>query len=249
MKKKVTSFVLLLLAVFALSSCNTQNNAAEGSFSSVTVSQSQTEMKTEALTSAGDESGLTSKISETATEATSPSSEISSSEKTETKQTVSTSKEETTVTETILTSSERTASYCTVTIDCRNAKKNLSKLKKSKRAFVPESGYILKNAEVEVLDGDTAFDVFKRACAQNVCTDNCKYCQKNHIQAEYSFTPAYNSYYIEGIHQLYEKDCGSLSGWMFSVNGTFPDVASSAFEVKAGDSITFAYTVSMGDDL
>ena len=28
-----------------------------------------------------------------------------------------------------------------------------------------------------------------------------------------SKTPIYNSAYIEGIHNLYEFDCGSLSGW------------------------------------
>ena len=98
-------------------------------------------------------------------------------------------------------------------------------------------------------EGESAFDALKRACKENVCTDNCEYCKKGGIQLEFSFTPAYKSYYIEGIHQLYEKDCGSFSGWMFSVNGKFSDASSSEYLLKAGDKITFAYTASMGDDL
>lgn len=141
------------------------------------------------------------------------------------------------------------APVCFVTIDCRNIKNNLSSLKKEKKAFVPQSGYILKDARVPFEEGESAFDALKRACKENVCTDNCEYCQKGGIQLEFSFTPAYKSYYVEGIHQLYEKDCGSFSGWMFSVNGKFSDVSSSEYLLKAGDKVTFAYTVSMGDDL
>lgn len=138
---------------------------------------------------------------------------------------------------------------CFLTIDCRNLLKNADNLKKSKRQFVPKSGYILKNVPVELKKGETAFDILKRGCKENVCTDSCKYCQKGGIQLEFSFTPAYQSYYVEGIHQLYEKDCGTLSGWMYNVNGKYPDVSSSVYEVKSGDVITFAYTASMGDDL
>ena len=138
---------------------------------------------------------------------------------------------------------------CFVTIDCKNIKNNLSSLKKGKKAFVPQSGYILKDARVPFEEGESAFDALKRACKENVCTDNCEYCKKGGIQLEFSFTPAYKSYYVEGIHQLYEKDCGSFSGWMFSVNGKFSDASSSEYLLKAGDKITFAYTASMGDDL
>ena len=141
------------------------------------------------------------------------------------------------------------APVCFVTIDCKNIKNNLSSLKKGKKAFVPQSGYILKDARVPFEEGESAFDALKRACKENVCTDNCEYCQKGGIQLEFSFTPAYKSYYVEGIHQLYEKDCGSFSGWMFSVNGKFSDASSSEYLLKAGDKITFAYTASMGDDL
>ena len=34
------------------------------------------------------------------------------------------------------------------------------------------------------------------------------------IQLEFSYTPLYASYYIEGINHLYEFDVGPESGWM-----------------------------------
>lgn len=143
----------------------------------------------------------------------------------------------------------KSVNTCFVTIRCETVRNNLSSLKKGKEAFVPKSGVILDKTEVEFKNGESAFDVIKRACSENVCTDNCKYCRKGGIQLEYNFTPAFGSYYVEGIHQLYEKDCGSMSGWMFSVNGEFPTDSSSSYAVKKGDDIVFAYTCDMGDDI
>ena len=97
--------------------------------------------------------------------------------------------------------------------------------------------------------GDTAFTVLRRACEQNVCTDNCQYCRSGGIQLEYVYTPGFETYYVEGIHQIYEKDCGVQSGWMFKVNGQFPLEGASSVSVKAGDRIVFCFTCDMGDDV
>ena len=141
------------------------------------------------------------------------------------------------------------AKTCTVRIECKTIYDNLNKLKAGKADFVPKSGVILEDAAVELKEGDTAFAVLKRACAEHVCTDNCQYCRANGIQIEYTFTPVFETYYIEGIHQIYEKDCGTMSGWMFSVNGRFPEEGASSIPVSAGDRIVFCYTCDMGDDV
>ena len=73
--------------------------------------------------------------------------------------------------------------------------------------------------------------------------------QKNNIHMEFSFTPLYNSSYIEGIANIYEFDCGELSGWMYSVNGWFPNYGISRYKVSDGDSIEFHYTCDLGADL
>ena len=69
------------------------------------------------------------------------------------------------------------------------------------------------------------------------------------IQISSKYTPLYNSYYVEGINQLYELDCGKNSGWMYSVNGTFPNYGASAYKPKDGDVILWVYTCDLGNDV
>ena len=130
---------------------------------------------------------------------------------------------------------------CTVSICCDKLVGNEA-LNKAKQTFVPADGYILHETSVACTEGETVFDVLKRACKDNVCTDNCAYCQADGIQIEYAYTPVYGTYYIEGIHNLYEKDCGSMSGWVFLVNGQSASMGCSEIEVADGDTIEWTYT-------
>ena len=246
MKRSIT-LLLSVLMLFSFAACkgeNTTQTEPLSSGSSSTASALQSASSSAASTTAASTTAESTTAASTtaASKAASTTAASTTAEKTTAKKTEA----ETQKTE---PETAESAPVCFVTIDCRNIKNNLSSLKKGKKAFVPQSGYILKDARVPFEEGESAFDALKRACKENVCTDNCEYCKKGGIQLEFSFTPAYKSYYVEGIHQLYEKDCGSFSGWMFSVNGKFSDASSSEYLLKAGDKITFAYTASMGDDL
>ena len=110
-------------------------------------------------------------------------------------------------------------------------------LKSTKAEFVPSDGWILYPSEVSFTPGDTAFDVLKNACNQAG------------IQMSSRYTPLYGSYYIEGINQIYEFDCGANSGWMFSVNGWFPNYGCSEYTVEDGDKIEWKYTCDLGSDV
>lgn len=138
---------------------------------------------------------------------------------------------------------------CTISICCIKAAENKSMLKSGKELFLPSNGYILGNTEVEFQSGETVFDVFKRVCAGNICTDKCEYCLNGGIQFESSYNPGFDNYYIEGIHQIYEKDCGPMSGWMYKVNGVFPNYGCSSYYLQNGDRIEFVYTCDLGADL
>lgn len=138
---------------------------------------------------------------------------------------------------------------CTISIDCSTILDNMSKLKNGKEFFVPSDGKILKTVTIEFEQGETVFDILKRACANNHCSGNCQYCQSSGIQLEYSYSAGYDSYYVEGIHQIYEKDCGSKSGWMFKVNGVYPNYGCSSYKVKNGDKIEWLYTCDLGEDI
>ncbi|WP_293973184.1 DUF4430 domain-containing protein [uncultured Ruminococcus sp.] len=126
---------------------------------------------------------------------------------------------------------------CSFSISCATVLDNMDILDKSKKEIIPDDGWILKPVTVNFNEGESVFDVLKQVC------------RDNKIQLEFSFTPIYNSAYIEGINNLYEFDCGSLSGWMYEVNDWFPNYGCSRYEVKNGDVIEWQYTCSLGADI
>ena len=129
-------------------------------------------------------------------------------------------------------------STCTITIRCDTILSNMGDLDPGKVEFVPGDGVILAPVTVEFDQGETVFDVLQRVCSTAG------------IQLEYSWTPMYNSYYIEGINQLYEFDCGSESGWMYKVNGWFPNYGCSSYTLADGDTIEWHYTCKgLGTDV
>lgn len=132
---------------------------------------------------------------------------------------------------------EPQAKTCTININCSTILNNMDKLKEEKKGIVPANGVILSGCEIEVQEGDSVYDVLVRACQQN----------KIHMDADY--TPAYGSAYIKGIANLYERDCGSLSGWTYRVNGVLPSVGCSSYDANEGDVIEFLYTCDLGADV
>lgn len=126
---------------------------------------------------------------------------------------------------------------CTISISCSTILNHMDWLDPEKTELVPQDGWILKPQKVAFHEGESAFDVLKRVCRE----------QKIHM--EFSETPAYNSAYIEGINNLYEFDCGELSGWKYKVNDWYPNYGSSRYELKDGDVICWVYTCELGADL
>lgn len=127
---------------------------------------------------------------------------------------------------------------CTITIVCDTIFDNLSALDQEKMPYVPRDGVILPETTVSFSTGDTVFEVLQKVCTATG------------LQLEYSWTPLYDSYYIEGINHLYEFDCGFESGWMYKVNDWFPNYGCSAYSLKDGDAIVWCYTcVGLGADV
>ena len=127
---------------------------------------------------------------------------------------------------------------CTIKIVCDTILDNMSDLEPGKEGYVPSSGTILGTTSVTFYEGETVFEVLKRVC------------DSAGIQLEYAWTPMYDSYYIEGINHLYEFDCGSGSGWMYKVNGWFPNYGCSSYYLEDGDTIVWCYTCNgLGADV
>jgi len=98
-----------------------------------------------------------------------------------------------------------------------------------------ESGVILAPSEVEVQKGDSVMDLLKRIT------------RKHKIQMEFKGIGSFT--YVEGIDNLYEYDNGAESGWMYRVNGEFPDEGAGSYTVNPGDQIEWLYTLDLGKDI
>lgn len=112
--------------------------------------------------------------------------------------------------------------YCTYTIDCSSVLDHLDDLESNYQ--VPSNG-IIYSQTVEIEEGDTVMSILKRT---GVSTD-------------------ISLGYVKGIDGLYEFDCGSESGWTYSVNGTKPSVGASKYSVSEGDVIKWIYVVSRSE--
>lgn len=101
--------------------------------------------------------------------------------------------------------------------------------------LIPDDGIILDTTTFTAAEGDTVYDVLMQAIrAEHIPLDN---------------RGAKGAAYIAGINALYEFDYGELSGWMYRVNGVFPDVGCESYRVSNGDRIEWLYTTDIGKDL
>ena len=126
---------------------------------------------------------------------------------------------------------------CTFSITCETILDNMDQCAEGKKVLVPSDGVLLAETTVHFSQGESVFDVLQRVC------------RENRVHLEASWTPMYNSAYVEGIGNLYEFDVGKLSGWMFSVNGWFPNYGCSRYQLKDGDIVHWVYTCDLGHDV
>ncbi|PWW04760.1 prenyltransferase/squalene oxidase-like repeat protein [Paenibacillus cellulosilyticus] len=95
-----------------------------------------------------------------------------------------------------------------------------------------EKGTILAAKRVELQSGDTAYTVLARELSGKVRS-----------------TGSGATLYVQGIDGLSEFDRGPDSGWMYSVNGVFPNYSAGSYTLKANDVVAWRYTKDLGCDL
>lgn len=127
----------------------------------------------------------------------------------------------------------------TVEIRCDAVSENMDLLEnKAAKEYIPKDGTILAKTTYKGTSDQSVFDALNDTC------------RNNDIHIEYNYTPAYKSYYVEGINYLYEFDCGQQSGWMFKVNDQFQNYGCSSCYLKDGDEIVWLYTCGgLGQDI
>ncbi|MDD4715441.1 MAG: DUF4430 domain-containing protein [Oscillospiraceae bacterium] len=134
-------------------------------------------------------------------------------------------------------SPEAKAQTCTLSVTCKTILSNTSRFNPDTLEALPPGGVIFPAAKVTFYPGETVFHILQREM------------KKAGIPMEFSAVPIYHSNYIEGIGNIYEFDCGELSGWMYQVNGTFPNYGCSRYLLKEGDVVDLIYTCDLGRDV
>lgn len=125
--------------------------------------------------------------------------------------------------------------YCSLSIDCITILSNMDQLTRGKEGLVPSDGILLGKTQVKYEEGDTVYTLLKRELQS----------RKMHFE----FQGSGSSAYLAGLCNLYEQDCGKLSGWEFTVNGTFPSVGLGVYKLSPGDTVALRYTCDLGNDI
>ena len=126
---------------------------------------------------------------------------------------------------------------CYLTISCSTILENMEDLTEGKEGLVPENGLIFPRTPIALSEGETVFTLLQKVT------------QDNKIHMAFHVVPMYDSAYIEGLGNLYEFDCGPNSGWMYCVNGVYPDYGVSKYDIQENDEIELNYTCDLGRDL
>lgn len=73
------------------------------------------------------------------------------------------------------------------------------------------------------------------------------YCENNSIQIGYTGSGQF--VYVSSINGIKEKSEGPSSGWMYKVNGTFPDVSAGKYKLSSNDTLEWVFTKDGGKDV
>ncbi len=96
-------------------------------------------------------------------------------------------------------------------------------------------GDIVEEMNAALQSGDTAFTLLKRVVGNKG------------ISIDYIGSGA--TLYVQAIDGLGEFDGGPLSGWMYSVNGVYPDHSAGTYYLNDGDVLRWRYTKDLGHDI
>ena len=119
---------------------------------------------------------------------------------------------------------------CTISISCTDVLNHMDQLDPAKAGLIPSSGYLMGTTTITVTEGETVYDVLRRACSNAGIPLDAN---------------PYGSAYVRGINNLYEFDCGSISGWKYSVNGVYPSYGCSSYVLQEGDSIQWTFLTGL----
>lgn len=93
---------------------------------------------------------------------------------------------------------------------------------------IPENGIVIERCEVWLSEGDTAYDALTQAARE----------QRVRVDASETLYGAY----VSAIGHISEFGFGEMSGWLYCVNGEYPEVSCGSYTLSQGDVVEFHYS-------
>ncbi len=124
------------------------------------------------------------------------------------------------------TKADENTVFCVVSVSCEEILRHMDELAEEKKTLVPENGMILEETKVAV-EERSALELLEKELRE----------KKIHLDKTKT--------YIKGIGNLYEKDCGAYSGWIYTVNGEYVEKSADAYYPKDGDHICWSYMTGL----
>lgn len=244
MKKYMVWLVSVMMAVSmtACSNTNTDKKEETQQEQSASKEQAASEKTTENKTTKKTETKKKDKKNEKKDKTTKSTQKTKKNKKTQTTKSASTTTKKavkttskkskktktTTQTQKVTTQQHKTTQeakkeqYCEYSISCKTVLSHKDNLQSNYQ--VPAGGKIYEK-KMKFEEGETVLDVLKRTGVEIDVTKG----------------------YVAGIDGLYEFDCGKDSGWMYRVNGKFPNYGAGKCVLKDGDKVEWLYTCVRGD--
>ena len=225
MKKYMVWLISALMAV-SMTACSNAQKKDTKDQAQITTAAKENETQTEAAKTTSKKEKKNEKKKDkkktTKTKNTKEKTTKTKNRKETTKTTTASKNESTAQTAENQTTEAKQEQSCEFLISCKTVLSNKSALQSNYQ--VPSGGKIYEK-KMEFQEGDTVMDVLKRT---GVDIDVSKG-------------------YVAGIDGLYEFDCGKNSGWMYRVNGKFPNYMAGKCKLHDGDKVEWLYTCVRGD--
>lgn len=128
-----------------------------------------------------------------------------------------------------------------------SSKKNNNEEIKKEENKEEEKPKFIVNINIKMVD-DTIFS--SQIVLENEATafEALKYyCENNSIQIGYTGSGQF--IYVSSINGIKEKSEGPSSGWMYKVNGTFPNVSAGKYKLSSNDTLEWVFTKDGGKDV
>lgn len=128
-----------------------------------------------------------------------------------------------------------------------NEEANKQEENKQEESKQEESPKFIVNINVKIVDNTIFSSQLVLEEEMNAFDALKYYCEKNSIELGYTGSGQFS--YVTSINGVKEKSEGPSSGWMYKVNGVFPNVSSGKYNLSSNDTLEWVFTKDGGKDV